>query len=497
MEASKSTIGTPCPLSHIDRWDGECDVLIVGFGAAGACAAIEAAEAGARVQLFEAGAGAGGASALSGGEIYLGGGTPIQRAAGFVDDTEDLYNYLQMAGGAKVDEAKVRCYANGSLDHFDWLVRQGVSYKGSYIAEKIVEPETDDTLIWSGSEEAWPFSEKARPAPRGHVVQWTGMGGGRLLMDVLEARAIALGVDVHCNSRALRLIVDEKGAVHGAVVRQDGTERFVRAHGGVILATGGFVMNPDMLAQYAPDTLRLCDPLGANDDGSGIMMGLSVGAAAVHMDEFLTTCPWYPPGSLVKGIFINQDGQRFINEDSYHGRVCRHALDQPGDRVYLLVDNEIFGRPPEYSRIDIAAVGESWADVESELGMTPGSLTATVDLYNRHAANGEDPQWHKAAKWIKPLTAPPYAALEFCIGYSYFVFLTLGGLKTSVASEVFKPDGQVIPGLYAAGRATSGLPACGYGYSSGMSLADCTFFGRSAGRAAAARAGASTACEQI
>ena len=98
-------------------WSVETDVIVVGFGAAGASAAIEAARAGAHVTLFEATSGNGGTSALSGGEIYLGGGggTPIQRAAGFDDRTEDLYKYLLMAGGPNVDEAKVRLYADGSL----------------------------------------------------------------------------------------------------------------------------------------------------------------------------------------------------------------------------------------------------------------------------------------------------------------------------------------------------------------------------------------------
>src|ERR1700730_5735484 len=111
--------GRACSVSHVPRFDMEADVIVVGFGAAGACATIEAARTGARVLLFEVAAGAGGTSALSGGEIYLGGGggTSIQRAAGFTDSTEDLYQYLLMSGGPNVDEAKVRRYANQSLAH--------------------------------------------------------------------------------------------------------------------------------------------------------------------------------------------------------------------------------------------------------------------------------------------------------------------------------------------------------------------------------------------
>jgi succinate dehydrogenase/fumarate reductase flavoprotein subunit len=489
MAAGRYSPARAFPAGRVQNWDFETDVVIVGFGAAGASAAIEAAGAGAKVTLFEVGGGSGGATALSGGEIYMGGngGTPIQRQNGFEDTTEALYQYLLMAGGPNADTAKVRLYADNSLAHFHWLVEQGVPYKGTHVPGKIIEPETDDTLIWCGSEEAWPFSEKAKPCPRGHVIQWQGWGGGRKLMDVLEARVRALGVDVQCNARVLCLVADEDGAVQGVVVRIDGTERFVRARRGVILATGGFCMNREMMQRYAPDILRSNDPIGVVDDGSGILMGESVGGDAIQMEQFFTTCPWYPPESLVKGIFVNVRGQRFINEDCYHGRVSAYMAKQPGDKVYLLVDNAIFDRPMELARIDIAATGETWAEVEQELGMPEGALTGTVELFNRYAAEGKDPLFHKAAKWLKPLNEGPFAAFEFNLRDSYFSYFTLGGLNTRPSGEVLDRTGQPIPGLYAAGRATAGLPRWGEGYSSGMSLADCTFFGRMAGRSAAGK----------
>ena len=124
----------PRRVRDVPRWDIETEVAIVGFGAAGASAAIEAAGAGARVTLFEAASGHGGTSALSGGEIYLGGsgGTPIQRSAGFMDDTEDLYQYLLMAGGPDADAAKCRIYAEQSLSHYQRMLAQGVVYNKSF-----------------------------------------------------------------------------------------------------------------------------------------------------------------------------------------------------------------------------------------------------------------------------------------------------------------------------------------------------------------------------
>jgi succinate dehydrogenase/fumarate reductase flavoprotein subunit len=478
----------PCRLNQVPRWDFEADAVIIGFGASGACAAIEAASAGAKVILFELAAGSGGASALSGGDIYMGGngGTPIQRSAGFEDATEDMIRYLTMAGGPNADVAKIRNYAENSTAHFEWLVSQGVKFKNSFIPEKTVEPQTDDCLIYSGSEEAWPFAEQAKPCPRGHTPQMEGPGGGKYLMEVLTARVNELGVDVHYNTRALALIADEANRVHGVVVRIDGSERFVRARRGVILCAGGFDMTQDMVKRHVPMLLRANTPIGtAGDDGTGIRLGMSVGGSAINMDQGFVTSPFYPPSSLVKGIFVNELGQRYINEDVYHGRVAWHSFQQPGNKIYLLADSAIYDRP-FYSELlrsgSIVATGETWEEVEQELALPEGSLTSTVAVYNRYAEHGEDPLFHKAKKWLKPLNEAPFVALDFRIDHCVYSCFTLGGLDTLPSGEVLNADREVIPGLFAAGRTACGIPRWAAGYSSGMSVGDASFTGRMAGR---------------
>ena len=439
-----------------------------------------------QVKLFERNSGSGGASGLSGGEIYLGGngGTEVQRAAGFEDTTEDFAAYLKMAGGPCADDAKCDLYALEAVNHFNWLKAQGVPYRGNYMAGKIIEPMDDTTLIWSGSEAAAPFYKSAKPAPRGHVIQHMGWGGGRPLVDILEAKARAIGVDVIVDARALALIEDADQVV-GAIFRIDNKPVFVKARKGVVLATGGFVMNEEMRRKYCPDTFKINDPIGDKDDGTGINLGLSVGGDAIHMEQFFTTCPWTIPESHAKGVFVNIQGQRFINEDCYHGRVSRTAVDQPGDRVYLLLDSAHFEQPPEFARMTIAGTGNDWEEVERELEMAEGTLSRTMAFYNEHARAGRDPLFDKQQPILTPLDQGPFVALELHFQNSYFSFFTLGGLKTSTDGEVLDRAGAPIPGLFAAGRCTSGLPAWGHGYSSGMSLADCTFFGRQAGRKAA------------
>ncbi len=476
---------SPIPLSAITQWDFEADVAVIGFGAAGASVALEAARGGAQVMLFEAASGPGGTSALSGGEIYMGGsgGTPIQRLAGFTDDTEDLYQYLMLSAGPNPDAAKARQYANESLSHYHWLIEQGIEYKASYIAERCIEPATDDCLIWSGGEEAWPYAAQAKPAPRGHCPKYVGAGGGKYLMEILANRVAETNTAVHYNARAVALIVAPHQEVHGVAVRIDGQLRTVRARRGVVLCAGGFVMNRDMVRRHAPLLLRSQFPIGAMDDGSGIRLGMSVGGATVNMHEGFVTLPWYPPSSLVHGIFINEQGQRFINEDSYHGRVSHHAISQLGNRIWLLQDQATYATSEmqTFARMEIGAAGETWEEVEQELALPQGSLTQTVAVYNQYAAAGTDPLFHKAARWLKPLDQPPFVAIDCRVDHCFYASFTLGGLDTLPSGAVCDESGTPIPGLFAAGRTACGLPRFGAGYSSGLSLADATFFGRQAG----------------
>lgn len=477
------------PASDIPQWDSETDVIVIGFGAAGVSAAIEAANAGARVTIFERNSGSGGASALSGGEIYIGGsgGSDAQRAAGFEDSTEDLAAYLKAAGGPCHDPAKCDLYAAESLNHYQWLKDQGIPYRGNYLPGKHIEPTDDSTLIWSGSEAAAPFCNIAKPAPRGHVIQHMGWGGGRPLIDILEQRARNLGAEVVVDARAIALIADSADGdrIVGTVFRIDNKLHYARAHKGVVLATGGFALNEDMRRRYCPETFKINSPIGDKDDGIGILLGMAAGGDAVHMDQFFTTCPWTMPESHAYGVFVNQAGQRFINEDCYHGRVSRAAVDQLGDRVYQLLDVAHFVQPLELAGITIAGTGDTWEEVEAELDMPQGTLSTTMAFYNKHAAEGRDPLFDKRPPILTPLDQGPFIALELNFQTSYFSFFTLGGLHTSVDGEVLDRAGAPIAGLYAAGRCTSGLPAWGHGYSSGLSLADCTFFGRRAGAKAA------------
>ncbi len=488
---SDTSPSQPRKLKDVTQWDIETDVAIVGFGGAGASAAIEAAEAGAQVSIFELASASGGSTAMSSAEIYMGGngGTEPQRATGFEDRTEDMFNYLMAAQGELADEAKIRLYCDSSLEHYQWLTQKiGIPYKNSFHKERAIMALTDDCLLYTGNEKAWPFNEIAKPCPRGHNIQVEGDNGGPFLMKALTEKVDSLGVRTHYDARALTLIVDENNEVHGLVVRIDMQEKTVRARKGVILCAGGFVMNEAMVKKYAPKLLRCNAPIGnPGDTGTGIMMGMSVGAAAINMNEGFVSLPFYPPANMTHGILVNSQAQRFINEDCYHGRVGAYLLQQLGDRVYMVFSAEGFEQPM-FLGADIAGTGETVEELAEELKLDADMLKHTIEHYNRCCEQGNDPLFHKAAEYLVPITAP-YAALDVTPGRgAFFPYFTLGGLDTLPSGEVLTPERKVIKGLYAAGRTACGLPRTGAGYASGMSVGDATFFGRQAGKNVASQA---------
>jgi succinate dehydrogenase/fumarate reductase flavoprotein subunit len=461
--------------------DDAADVVVAGLGAAGVCAAIEARLAGADVLVLERASGGGGLTASAAGHLYLGGGTRVQKAVGVEDSVRDMQAHL-MEVTPEPDPEKIRLYCEQSTAHFDWLVAQGVPFNDSMYRGKHVLQPTDECLIWSGNEEVWPYREHARPAPRGHKVAQVGEHGGARMMEVLIARAAALGVRVAYDA-AVRELVREAGRIRGVRYRVFERECTVRARGGVVLATGHFTGNKEMVARHCPQLAdeRVFTQYTPFDDGAGIQLGLAAGGEALHMDGALVTCPYYPPESLIKAILVNRDGKRFVAEDSYHSRTSINITRQPGGIAYLIADDGCFGRP-EWGGYEVIDAWPDIAGMERDLKLPAGSLVETVRRYNEHAARGEDPDFHKGAKWLTPLVTPPFAALQASFGPNRFVGFTLGGLRVSSHGEVLRPDGRAIPGLYAAGACASNIAQDGTGYSSGACLGESTFFGRRAGR---------------
>jgi 3-oxo-5alpha-steroid 4-dehydrogenase len=481
---------TPVVSTSVKSWNAETDVLIIGGGGAGISAAIEAADAGASVVVLEAASEPGGSTAMAGGLIYLGGGTPTQKACGFDDDIEEMYKYLLLAAGPDADPEKVRLYCDRSLEHYDWLTRQGVVFKPEYYPGKHTNTPNEAALMITGNEEAWPYIDHAKPAPRGHKPQIKGDHGGIPLMQNLLRSAREKGVQILCNSRALTTIKDGEEVV-GISVRIDMQQQYFRARKGVVLAAGGFIMNEEMVATFAPRLAKGNYPNGnPNDTGGGIRIGMGAGGAGINMHEGFVCTPFYPPQQFLESIIVDEAGNRFINEDVYHGRLGSAILDKPGGRYFLIIDSrhfEVLQKPP-LGGYPVAGTGESIDELEQELDLPKGALAKTLNAYNCFAGKAEDPYYHKNSKYLVPLDQPPYAAFDLTLGNgAIFAVMTFGGLDTLPTGEVLTVEKRVIPGLFAAGRNSAGLPRCAEGYSSGMSIGDATFFGRLAGLSAANR----------
>ncbi|SFT00022.1 FAD-dependent oxidoreductase [Saccharopolyspora flava] len=474
---------------ELASWDEHADVVVVGFGVAGAAAAVAAAVSGADVLVVERTSGWGGAASQAGGFIYLGGGTAIQRACGFTDTPENMHAFLAAAMGTGADQRKLALYAERSVEHFDWLVDCGVPFRKTFYGKPGWEPPGDEGLMYSGGENAHPFDGLVPPAPRGHVPQMTGKrtgerGGGYMLMKPLVETALTAGVRAVYDTRFERLVTANDGRVRGVVATHYGREIAIHAQRSVVLAAGSFAFNPAMVDRHVPALSGRPGAAVEEHDGQAVRAAQALGAdvehlhaceAAVHTD----------PGLMVRGIVVDARGDRVINEDTYPGRIGEELLARRGSQGFLLVDEQA-AEEAEAAR-DAAAllapqpswVSEDIGELEAEAGIPAGALAATLEVYNRHAENGQDPVHRKATRWVRPLR-PPYGLYGVRGRTGGF---PLGGLRTDVDGGVLDVDGQPIPGLRAAGRTTAGLAAGGY--ASGISLGDGSFFGRRAGRAAA------------
>jgi len=525
-------------------WDVQADVVVVGFGAAGACAALEAAASGRRVLVLDRFDG-GGATALSGGVVYAGGGTPQQRAAGVGDSAEAMFRYLRTEVGDAVPAGTLREFCDGSTAMLAWLESHGVPFEGSLCPDKTSYPTNRHYLYYSGSELS--AADVAPPAPRGHRTRGRGTSGG-LLYARLAGAVRRAGVEVMRQTTAIQLIsgdgrvtgvrcrslneaprwvraahrlthrvagkpylyVPKLGRVlhrpAGWLERRYGRTLLVGAAGGVVIAAGGFGADRSMLRAHAPSArggLPLATP---GDDGSGIRLGTEAGGTTACLDRVSVWRFLSPPPALVRGVLVGRDGSRICDESRY-GAAIGDAIVRGGGQAWLFVDRATlaearrqvrrstlwFQRLQAWYLLFVAPVTAATVhDAAARAGVEPVGLAATVAAYNAAASGGRstdaagDPMG-KPPDLLAALDQPPYTLIDFSIRPRMFdpaPVLTLGGLVVSPETgAVLRPDGTPVPGLYAAGRSAVGL--CSRSYVSGLSIADCVFSGRRAGRQAA------------
>ncbi|MGZ4802093.1 MAG: FAD-binding protein [Acidimicrobiia bacterium] len=535
------------------QWDREVDVVVVGTGAAGSTAAVEAAERGMQVLALDRW-GRGGASARSGGVIYSGGGTAQQVSAGFADDPDEMEQYLALEEGVAADDPLLRQFCERSRADLEWLAAHGATVPNGFDPAKAIVPTDDDTgLYFSGNEKH--FAPAVSSIPRGHRIAGVGMTG-YALVDALHDAARAAGVEMLDGARLTRLIPDRTGGVAGVevlVLERDLVTRFghvtlfrlvnaagqllrrvphrlaaladrfetargrrvrIRARAGVILATGGFSFNHELLAKYAPAYERTM-PLGtAGDDGSGILAATALGASLRLMDRCGASRFYSPPVAFSRGVLVDDHAERVCDESLYAAtlstRIAAH-----GGRAWLVLDRptrdeawaEILSSPTLRGRhtLDVvrgrlnhvlfpwmfgpvnltlnAVRGATVTELARRCGLPPDRLEATLAAYNEMAQRrGPDPLG-KPTELVRPLGTPPFLAVRCDLDSLLFPApcITLGGLDVDEHQCVKRTDGSIIPGLHAVGRCAAGVAS--RSYVSGLSLADCIFSGRNAGLA--------------
>lgn len=514
------------------EWDAEADVVVVGFGGAGACVAIDACDQGADVLVLDR-FGGGGATAISGGVVYAGGGTPHQREAGFEDSTEAMFDYLRLETGGAVSDETLSRFCEQSLDNLRWLEEHGVSFEGSMAPRKTSYPTNEHYLYYSGSELAASFAEASPPAPRGHRAKGKGVSG-KPLFEALRRAVVRRPIAVRTQTRATGLVTDGErvigvevselrkplprllhrvlssanrkvniyfrplgrkldGPIAG-LERRHGEVRRFRARRGVVLAAGGFVFNRTRLARHAP-AYRRGSSLGTiGDDGSGIALGESVGGRTDRMHRVSAWRFFNPPLAMVDGVLVNNRGERICDEAYYGARIGDHVARAPGSEAYLIIDADIraealrqipsqtlwFQRMQAEYILRLGHVtGGDLPTLARRRGIDPDGLNRTIGEYNAGAAAGHD-RMGKDPAHVRALSKGPFYAVDCSIRTQPafpIPMITLGGLTVDeTTGAVTGESGSAIPGLYAAGRNAVGV--CSESYVSGLSIADCVFSGR-------------------
>ncbi len=493
----------------------DADVVIVGAGGAGMTAAIVAADAGKTVVVLESQAMVGGNSVRSTGGMNAGKtalqdenefgesagveATLTNAAENYADnevittlaatvqeqwdayqespegyfDSVELFELDTMIGGKGINDfSLVSTLVENSADSIDWL-------------DSIGAPLTSVAQFGGAS-----VKRIHRPVDESGSTLSVGSYIVPILQSNIEERD---GVTLMLNTTATEILTNEEGAACGVAAESaDGAAVTVNASS-VVLTTGGFGANLEKVAELKPELEGFMTTNAPGIQGQGIDMAAAIGADTVDMDQIqIHPTVQYDTAALITeglrgdgAILVNADGERFFNEVDTRDKVSAAEIAQPGSYSYLIIDqamadasNVIQG----YISKGYTVSGETYEELAEALEMPADTFAATMAAWNECVANESDPDFGRTA-FANALDTAPYYAIKVTAGVHH----TMGGLKIDSAAQVLNTDGEVIPGLFAAGEVTGGVH--GGNRLGGNAVADFVVFGRIAGESAAAYAG--------
>ena len=447
----------------------DVDVVVVGGGAAGLSAAIEAKDNGANVLLIEKEGITGGSTTVSGGKV-LGAGTKIQAEQNITDSADDLYKYMTSLGN-EYDEEVMRKFCDESASAIDFLVDNGWEYG---------EVERTHASI-----ETW----RVHNSKGGY---WMISGNGGPITVGLTKSAVNKGVEILYNTAGYELITDGDKVV-GVKAKNGETEITINAKA-VILATGGFTHDSERMSKAQTDAgLDVCviTTAGVGATGDGIKMARAVGAETSYAPGASYTYVSFTCGAGIyeeAGLILSADGRRVCNEYAYQYDWTSHLVDNKSSYAWYVTDKDDPNQLVQYGMtLDSTIKADTVEELAAAMGVDEATLKETIETYNGYCRKGVDEEFGKPAQFLNELTDTLYA-----IRWDRSMSFTFGGIKTNAESEVLKTDGTVIPGLYAAGETafysllgtdpTISYPSCG------TAIVDGVIFGRTAGANAAALA---------
>lgn len=417
--------------------DGTCDVVVIGAGGAGLCAAVEAASIGSQVIVLEKQGIVGGNTNYSTGGINAA-ETSVQKDLGIEDSKELFYDDTMRGGHYLNDSTLVRSFVDNAPLTIDWLIGLGT--------------DLSDVGLMGGS------SVKRTHRPKG------GTAIGPHLMMVLQQASESEKVEIRTNNKVTGLLVESNRVCGVNVENKDGSTYTIKAKA-VVIATGGFGANLDMVTHYRPELSGFPTLNHKGATGDAFSWVEAIGGSLIQLEQIQI----HPTSEYVNhiliteavrgngAILINRKGNRFVNEMETRDVVSSAILAQTGGMAYLVFDEQVRKSLASIETYYNQGVLKSAATVEQlaeAINLSPSVLATTLSHYTEMQQKGLDEDFGRAAS---AMTAPLNTAPYYAVGVTPAIHHTMGGIKVDQEMHVLRADGTAIPGLFAAGEVTGGL----------------------------------------